>query len=150
MRIVHACIVVTATFLLACPAVASEHIRVLLLQGISEVEVSADRTMTLTLPSERARELNSRVRVTHGPTGLRVNGEATRGGRITISSRATELIVTGASAVVPVGGVVQIVDFNTLPLWQAGAYIGGATGCALVWFSTYFKTRGLVRRERDT
>jgi len=113
MRIIHACLVVTATLLLTCPAVASEHIRVLLLQGISEVGVSADRTVTLTLPSGRTRELNSRVRVAHGPSGLRVNGEAAHAGHITLSSAATELIVTSAATVMPVGGVVRVVDDGT-------------------------------------
>ena len=69
--------------------------------------------------------------------------------RMMLSIYAMVLGVIAAICIVRFG-VVQIVDFNTLPLWQAGAYIGGATGCALVWFSTYFKTRDLVRRERDT
>jgi len=110
MRVVHSLIALISSVLIALPALATEHIRVLVVQGIPEVEVYADRGLSLALSTGRVRELNSRVRVSRGATGVRVDGENMGTGRITLSTGSAELVIAGAATALPVGGVVQILD----------------------------------------
>ena len=43
--------------------------------------------------------------------------------------------------------LIEPVDLDVLPIWKYYAYIAGATCFTLLWFTTYFKVRGLIARQ---
>lgn len=113
MRMVLGLIGCVYAVLVPCSVLATDQIRVLIAQGIPEVEISADRQLRMGRPAGSVREVNSRVRVTRGPAGLRVDGQNTGTGRISLSAPSSELVVALPGTSLPVTGVLQIVDDGT-------------------------------------
>jgi len=94
---------------LAGPVSAAELIRVLVVQS-PEVEISAAGELRLARSAGTVRELNSRVNVTRGPAGLRVNGESVGTDRIRLSSQTAEMVVAAPGMSMTVGGMVVVFD----------------------------------------
>ncbi len=94
MRVLIASCFTAYAVLLAAPAGATELIRVMLFEDVQQLEVSADRGVTVRSSSGEARVLPSPLAVVSVAGAITVNGQRVRGDSVTIGGRDQDLTVT--------------------------------------------------------